>query len=106
MRRWSWLRYYARQGSPFPFIPLSLTFNGERLIVSGFIYCAIFPNLEIAFQVAFCECPPFFLEDILQGTCVVEEDLEVIANDVSVKARWTSDQNGAMVVALLRYMVR
>jgi hypothetical protein len=63
----------------------------------------VLPELDVAIL---AEGPPLdeatlLAHEVLDGQAFVAKDFEVVADDMTVSARWAGDEHGAVVVALL-----
>lgn len=61
----------------------------------------IIPELHIPLQIASRHLPSILLEDILQRSLLVKEDIQMIADNMSVLARRTTNQDRSLVIPML-----
>lgn len=67
---------------------------------------AVIPELHIPLQITSGHLSSILLEDILQRSLLVKEDIQMIADNMSVLARRTTNQNRSLVISMLGHTMR
>ena len=67
---------------------------------------AIIPEFHISIQNTTSHFSSILLQNILQRSLLVKEDIEVVTDDMPVMARRATDQDRSLVIAMLGHPVR